>query len=130
MFLATEIPVVLFVLLPAASVQVTVIIYTLAIPFRSLSAFNRIEWLSNTSQSRVVESESLLETEIEQEDSFELSEVIYRTETSRIRPFAGQSLLAESTIGDKVGGSLSVIVTVKEQRWPDADVTITLVDPI
>jgi hypothetical protein len=33
-------------------------------------------------------------------------------------------------MGDKLGGSLSVTVTVKEQRWPDAEVTITLVEPI
>lgn len=89
-----------------------------------------MDLLSISSQSRVVVSESLLDTVIEQEDSVELSEVIYRTETSRIRPFAGQSRFAERTMGDKVGGSLSVTVTVKEQRWPDAEFTITLVEPI
>jgi hypothetical protein len=43
---------------------------------------------------------------------------------------AGQSRFKERVTGDKAGASLSVTVTVKEQRSPDAVVTITLLDPI
>ena len=38
--------------------------------------------------------------------------------------------LDESDTGERMGGSLSVTVTVNEQRWPDAVFTITLLEPI
>jgi hypothetical protein len=56
--------------------------------------------------------------------------VTYRIATSFILPLAGQSFFEERTMGDKTGGSLSVTVTVKEQRSPFAVVTITLLEPI